>query len=720
MTSCEYSDCMSIYAVIIFGFLGFGFLIAAFFIKRSGKRSLIVSPKGIATIDRLGTPTFIGWDEMGDLSGKNPIQGWSLRLCDRSGKRKILIAGFKEYPLVIERVFSELIKRMPALSLPQTFKWFPSCAVTIDRQGIQFRNFFKLETLRWSDIVRMDIWIKLSFLRYFPHLKITSKDGRVYRVKTRKVMSLYLMIRKYLQRQKSYHPVPLPEQKIPILSTAIFGMLWGSLWTNYHFSLFRFLMLGPRSYLFWIWVLTLVAFFVVIIKIGGRERPLPQTPIRKPVRQITITILIALLFMIIGVALTWVLWDYIANSALDRAKKDVAAAGYSFNMPKNAAPVPEKENAATYLKLAAEAKSTGTLKFITNKSDPLWNKPFYGKKNEADFLGDFQIHAREGTLTAKEIIYARKLIEMHQDVLQLLDTAYEKHKLDWGMDFTLKPSYDIKIPSTGPTINFSRLLLCRAVVQARDGRVQQAIRSIKTGIFMGEAEGKKWFRIDVQIHIVICKIMIEAIDAIEPLVDPRVEEKEILPLLNPQGLSDEYMKSLQMEVFATKSDWYQRFCPVVYKPSRMLDAASYYEAQVQKLNALKLPYMETKKAWDKAEETYRQCGWMGGLIWDDTNFPGLYRLQETVTYCRLAHAAVEARLFRVKNKRWPDAVWELDKKNWDDYLDPFTEQYNLKIMRYGDGILIYSVGPQGQDNQGMAIDLKNNYYPYNLGWILKK
>ena len=75
---------------------------------------------------------------------------------------------------------------------------------------------------------------------------------------------------------------------------------------------------------------------------------------------------------------------------------------------------------------------------------------------------------------------------MHEDILKLIDTAFEKQKVDWGMDFTIKPSYNIKIPTTGPMLNFSRLLLCRAVVQARDGRwIQEALRSTKLGPFHG-------------------------------------------------------------------------------------------------------------------------------------------------------------------------------------------------------------------------------------------
>jgi len=723
LTELKCCDCPGLadyIGIFFFCLSGFVSLIAAFYIKSLGKRSIVLSPKGIAKIDKRGTQTFVGWDELGDFSTKNRKFGLSPYLFDQSGKRKILIGVLKEYPLIVERVFKEFVKRMPLTSLPQTFKWVPDHSLVITRNGIQIWDSQKTETITWLEIDRLDMGTKFYFFRFLPFLKITVKDGRVYRIQDRQVMGVYLTLRKILQRQKSYMPTPLPEQKLPFGNMTIFGALWGILWANLHFSMSKFIPLGPGNIWFWVWIFSLVVFIFVIMRLVRRgERLWPQVPTQKLARQLTILILAGLFSITTGAFVTGAIWWHFGQAALDKAKKDVAAAGYSFDMPKNTTPIPEKENSVTYLKMAAEAKSIGPLQF-NNSNNTLWKKEFYGKKTECDFLADFQIHAREGTLSSEEMLYAKKLLKSHADILQLIDTAYEKQKVDWGMDFTIKPSYDIKIPTSGPTMNFARLLMCRAVVQAKGSRIQEALQSIKAGLFIGQAEGKKAFLIDVVIHGAICHVMLDAIRAIEPSVDPRLEEKELLPILNAQDLNDEFMNSLQMYYLATKTGWLEKFARNDYKPSQMLDAASFYEAQIQKLNAMKLPYIESKKAWDKADADFQKTGWMDGLIWDDRTFPGKYRMDETVAYCRLAHAAVEARLFHAKNQHWPDAVWELEKKNWDDYLDPFTDRYNLRIMRYGNGILIYSVGPQGLDNQGMPLDPKNKFYPYNITWVLKK
>ena len=163
-------------------------------------------------------------------------------------------------------------------------------------------------------------------------------------------MGIYLVLRKMLQKQISYHPTPLPEQKLPFGGMAIYGALWGSFWINIHYSIFKFAPLGVRSFSFWVWIFTLVLVLLIIFKLAGRERLLPQVSIQNPVRKIVILLTVGLFSMTVGSFLTWAIWWHLWQDHLDKARKDVVAAGYSFDMPKNATHLPEKENSATYFK----------------------------------------------------------------------------------------------------------------------------------------------------------------------------------------------------------------------------------------------------------------------------------------------------------------------------------------------------------------------------------
>src|SRR5208282_984001 len=210
-----------------------------------------------------------------------------------SGKRKILIGGLSEYPLIRERVFTEFVKRMQIPSLPQTFKWFPNHSLVITRKGIQIQDSKKAETIAWHEFDRLDMGTKTSFFRPLL-LQITAKDGVTYRAHGRQIMNIYLTLRKILQNQKSYQPTSLPEQKTPLGKLIVSGALWGILWVNLHFSMFKFIPLGTGNIWFWGWIFSLLLFFFLVIKLAGRERLWPQVPTQKPTRQLTILLLIGL------------------------------------------------------------------------------------------------------------------------------------------------------------------------------------------------------------------------------------------------------------------------------------------------------------------------------------------------------------------------------------------------------------------------------------------
>src|SRR5208337_1776640 len=76
------------------------------------------------------------------------------------------------------------------------------------------------------------------------------------------------------------------------------------------------------------------------------------------------------------------------------------------------------------------------------------------------------------------------------------------------------------------------------------------------------------------------------------------------------------------------------------------------------------------------------------------------KLLESVAYCRLAAASVEARLYHQKNNRWPENVGQLPAKAMDYYSDPFADGDNLKIAPHGKGIQITSLGPDEWDYHG--------------------
>jgi hypothetical protein len=75
--------------------------------------------------------------------------------------------------------------------------------------------------------------------------------------------------------------------------------------------------------------------------------------------------------------------------------------------------------------------------------------------------------------------------------------------------------------------------------------------------------------------------------------------------------------------------------------------------------------------------------------------------QRTQARLRCAMAALAYERYRVKNERWPAVLEQLVMTRFYDNvpIDPYTGQ-SLRMRRRPDGVVIYSLGPDGQDDGG--------------------
>jgi hypothetical protein len=74
------------------------------------------------------------------------------------------------------------------------------------------------------------------------------------------------------------------------------------------------------------------------------------------------------------------------------------------------------------------------------------------------------------------------------------------------------------------------------------------------------------------------------------------------------------------------------------------------------------------------------------------------------TYLGLARTALAAERFRLANGQWPETLADL-APSWIDPIpiDPFAENQPIRSRRLADGLVIYSVGPDGHDD-GAPLD----------------
>jgi len=80
-------------------------------------------------------------------------------------------------------------------------------------------------------------------------------------------------------------------------------------------------------------------------------------------------------------------------------------------------------------------------------------------------------------------------------------------------------------------------------------------------------------------------------------------------------------------------------------------------------------------------------------------------LRRDLVWANLVQASVDAKAFRRKQGRWPNAAWELDQETGATalYRDPYTNG-RLKFLGTEKDLVIYSVGPDRIDDEGSPYD----------------
>jgi hypothetical protein len=100
------------------------------------------------------------------------------------------------------------------------------------------------------------------------------------------------------------------------------------------------------------------------------------------------------------------------------------------------------------------------------------------------------------------------------------------------------------------------------------------------------------------------------------------------------------------------------------------------------------------------------------VSWD--KFVQRYQRDEALLYC--AEAALAAERYRLKTGHWPAKLEDLAPDFFDSVpRDPFQPAGPLRCKRVADGLIIYSVGPDGEDNGGNIVHLGRAFRGMDIG-----
>jgi hypothetical protein len=197
------------------------------------------------------------------------------------------------------------------------------------------------------------------------------------------------------------------------------------------------------------------------------------------------------------------------------------------------------------------------------------------------------------------------------------------------------------------------------------------------------------------IDVAIYKLSLSHLSQIVDSMDPQMVKKELFPILNDYGLENGYRNGLQLDMFGFNRWQESAQWGFLYQPFVALDIADFYKNEYQIISALKKTYSQQESFSKKDLKTIEKKQWMiGSMDWPSQLFSMNPKVLESMAWCRLTRAAVEARIYQEKAGRWPQNVGELPKNNSDDYTDPFADKGDLQIQPVGKGIRISSLGPE--------------------------
>lgn len=419
-----------------------------------------------------------------------------------------------------------------------------------------------------------------------------------------------------------------------------------------------------------------------------------------------------------GILFSIFFWRVTGDIVFEKAKKETQLSANEWKLPETKPAVPDDENAVYWVQKAGESKS------IKERD---YNKKFYKDKTEGEFLSAFIKNASTGKVSQEEISYARKLTEKYKEPLALLKKGTSKKKFSWDIEWK-QPVWSVKIPKYSNFSYVSKLLACRSILDAVDGRIQESVGGVRDGLSLAYISAEEPQLISQMISCAVSRDALssarfviqhssvkQAAEKWEPLLDFNLEvfQKNFFKCLWLEFfIGPEWLAEISYKELRTSENW---GVPFFYWAFLKWDVASFYRYGINLLKAMDLPYSEVRDALEKTETEQSKKLWLLASM-AMPRFGGFYgKFLTNLAELRLARTSLDILSFKEKEKHWPATMTELRAKIKDInfkyiYMDPFNGRRNdaefFKFKQLKSGMTVYSIGPDGADDGGIPWDDK--------------
>lgn len=324
------------------------------------------------------------------------------------------------------------------------------------------------------------------------------------------------------------------------------------------------------------------------------------------------------------------------------------------------------------------------------------------------------------------------LLARHAATLDLIRRAADRDTCRFQRDWT-RPSIDMLLPEMQSLRMAARLLVLDARREAADGNAADALHDVARIQRIGRHSSSEPLLISNLVGIAIDTMALDTLAQVLPTLRKSdlaaLDSSDIRDLVTtPPALASHYYgeEAFGLSTFADMTD--SRFGvanalemfanqprqPFLFRilPLTLLYRVFFLEADLsgyrsimrkyQQLAAGPEPYPEVKKKTDAMEKELwdRSPGMMSSLIVPALG--GVFRAQaQDVARQRAATALVAATKQRLETGAVPETFDQLAAQLVPPASrDPFTADQPLVMKRTDDALLVYSIGPDGEDDGG--------------------
>ncbi len=456
--------------------------------------------------------------------------------------------------------------------------------------------------------------------------------------------------------------------------------------------------------------------------------------------RIALKVLVVLLALAVVLGGVWTYYNVKWGRELTKELEAWKAQGLPLSMseviPK---PVPDSENAAPiYLSVfhVSFDPNSGPAGVNTGKLADI-------SQEEENLIEDY----RRGRDRPKHVAKVRAILERPEvkETLQTLKRASQRPKAVFPVKWEL--GLAAVLPHMAQFRDATRMLAAQALLLAEDGQMADALDWCLVGLRMADHAAMEPSMIAQLVSIAMRNITLEAVEEIISDKNvPAAASRALQEHLRGIDLYKTHSDAMVMETLVGRSVFAQfRTNPVLlYEtligektehlrklrrsyfnwlagPLRGLDEATYLRIMRQQVEASRMPGMEAKPVSDALDRQLRQTPLaMLTKILTPVFSGQAYHRGMSLARIDLGRIALALKAYKAQHGQYPQTLAQLQQTlTWQLPKDVFTGE-DFVYKREGDGFVIYSLGPDLDDDQGTEAEKPSPDADGDIAWRAKK